>query len=192
MLRQWVDRLKGTSQPKPEEPIPLEVRPLQQQTAGPLKLLELLSFLMDRQFEIPGTKFRFGWNTIFLFLPVIGDVVPGLISLGILLLGLTHYKVPRIVAARMTVNSLLDTAISAIPVVGNVWDVLYKADTRNVRLLKEYVAPTPEQKPRPLWHHWAFLIGAGLALVAVVALSVWGVYALQQMMIRSAVATSGR
>src|SRR4051794_23036833 len=101
MLKNLMDHLKGT-QSKPDEPIPLETRPLRPQAGqGTLDLLEMISFLMDRRFSIPGTRFRFGLNTLFLFLPVVGDILPGLISLGILLLGLTNYKVPRIVAARM-------------------------------------------------------------------------------------------
>src|SRR5262245_55701654 len=109
-------------------------RPPPQSTAA---LLEMISYVMDRCFEIPGTNFRFGVNSLLLLIPVLGDIVPTFISTLILIIGLTHYRVPKIVAARMVLNSLLDAAISAIPVVGNVWDVLFKADTRNVRLLME-------------------------------------------------------
>lgn len=181
MLKQFVNQLQLMKDAKPaQEPIPLEVRPLRPR--GTLELLDLFSYFMDRKFVVPGTNFRFGLNSLFLFLPVVGDILPGLISLGILTLGLSSYKVPRIVAARMVLNSLLDTAVSAVPVVGNVWDVLYKADTRNVRLLREYVAP--EGKPRPLWHHWAFVGGAFAALVVVVALVVLGLISLLQMLVQ--------
>src|SRR5437868_4330654 len=130
---------KYLKKPDEQEPIPLEVRPMR--TQATLDFLDLLSYLMDRRFVVPGTNFRFGLNTLFLLLPVIGDVLPAIISFTILAIGLTHYKVPRVVAYRMTLNSLLDSLVSLVPVVGNVWDVLYKADTRNVRLLKEYVSP---------------------------------------------------
>src|SRR5438552_3686260 len=76
-----------------------------------LPLLESLSYLMDRCFEVPGTKTRFGLNSLLLLVPVLGDLVAGAVSTFILYVGLHHHRVPRIVAARMVVNSLLDWAI---------------------------------------------------------------------------------
>src|SRR3990170_439562 len=82
---------------------------------GPLALLELLSFLMDRAFEVPGTKARFGLNSVLLLVPLAGDLLATMVSLGILSIGLTMVRVPRIVAVRMLLNSLLDASISWIP-----------------------------------------------------------------------------
>jgi len=106
---------------------------------------------MDRCFELPGGKGRFGLNSVLLLVPVLGDAVATAVSLFILGVGLRHHRVPRIVAARMVVNTTLDSAISAVPIVGNVWDVWFKADTRNVRLLREYAGadlPAPST-----WRH---------------------------------------
>src|SRR4051794_31749103 len=86
-----------------QEPIPLEVRPLRPR--GTLDFLELLSYFMDRRFALPGTNFRFGLNSLLLLLPVIGDTIAAVISFTILAVGLSHYKVPRIVATRMVLNS---------------------------------------------------------------------------------------
>src|SRR5690242_10667897 len=82
---------------------------------GPLDLLDLVSFLMDRCVTIPGTDVKVGLNALLLVLPVVGDVIPALVSLGILAVGLGNYRVPRIVAARMVLNSLLDVSIGWIP-----------------------------------------------------------------------------
>lgn len=156
-----------------ELPAPDRQKPLQGEivfddepsSKGPLALLELLSFLMDRAFEVPGTKVRFGLNSMLLLVPLAGDLIATLISVGILTLGLTLVRVPRIVAVRMMLNSLLDASISWIPVVGNAWDVWFKADTRNVRLLQQY-AGWAGQEPPPTWRHWLFVGGLLLALLA--------------------------
>jgi hypothetical protein len=134
-----------------------------------IDLLDGLSRLMDRCFTIPGSDFRFGINSLLLLMPGIGDAIAGAISTFILVIALTHYRVPRIVAARMILNSVLDAAVSAIPVVGNLWDVWYKADTRNVNLLRQYVTITNDPPPAT-WRHWAFVVGVFVLCVALLAL----------------------
>jgi hypothetical protein len=138
--------------------------------ASTIEVLDLVSYVMDRCFEIPGTDIRVGLNAVFLFLPILGDIIPAMVSLGIVVIGLNHYRVPRIVAARMVLNSLLDISIGWIPVVGDLFDVWFKADTRNVRLLQEY-AGWGGPPPRATWRHWLFVVGVlGLALLIVVML----------------------
>ncbi len=140
----------------------------------PLEFVEWLSFTMDRMWEIPGTQIRFGVNSLLLLLPGLGDLAAMAVSATILAVALGHYRVPRIVAARMVLNVLLDTLISGIPVIGNVWDVFFKADSRNVRLLREY-AGEGGAAPRPMWRHWVFVasvLGAAVLLVALIAAAV--------------------
>src|ERR1700721_1276951 len=79
---------------------------LQPQQQPMLALLDLTSFVMDRLFEVPGTKVRFGLNTILLLLPIAGDALSSAVSMAILTVGLSVFRVPRIVAARMMMNSL--------------------------------------------------------------------------------------
>jgi hypothetical protein len=175
----------GTRQPLHGEVI---YHPPDPRTA-PIELLDLVSFLMDRCVTLPGTQVRVGLNALLLLLPVIGDILPGLVSLGILAVGLHHYRVPRIVAARMVFNSLLDISVGWIPVVGDLFDVYFKADTRNVRLLQEYAGRT-DQKPRPTWRHWAFVLGL-LGLVGLVlVLLVLGILALGHWMVRTIFGTA--
>jgi len=134
-----------------------------------IDLLDGVSYLMDRCFEMPGSRFRFGINSLLLLMPGVGDAIASMISLFILSIALGHYRVPRIVAARMIINTVLDSAVSALPIVGNLWDVWFKADTRNVELLRPYVTLTAEPPPAT-WKHWAVVIGLLLLCVAVLAL----------------------
>ena len=95
---------------------------------------------MDRAFKIPGTPIRVGLDAIIGLLPVGGDVVTGLIQAGIVLVAMIRYRVPKPIAARMAANVLLDIAVGSIPLVGDVFDVFFKANTRNLQLLSQVAA----------------------------------------------------
>jgi Domain of unknown function (DUF4112) len=154
------------------------------ESQGPVALLDLVSFVMDRLVQVPGTRLRIGLNSLALLLPVFGDVITSLVSVGILVIGLTSYRVPRIVAFRMVLNTLLDTSLGWIPVVGDLFDMFFKADTRNVRLLQEYLGHGT-RPPRPTWRHWAFVLGLLAAFAAVLALIVIGLVALVHLITQS-------
>jgi len=103
--------------------------------------LERLAWLMDRAFHIPGTRIRVGLDAVLGLLPVGGDVLTGLVQAGLVLVALGHYKVPKTVALRMVANVLLDIAVGAIPLLGDLFDIGFKANTRNIRLLDAYRHP---------------------------------------------------
>jgi len=140
-----------------------------------LAMLDLMSFIMDRMFELPGGKGRVGLNTLLLLLPVVGDAVSSAVSVAILTIGLSVFRVPRIVAARMMLNSLIDAGIGWIPVVGTVFNLWFKADTRNVRLLMEYAGRGDGDQPSTL-KHWLWVIGMGLGFVLLLTLLILGVW----------------
>ena len=140
-----------------------------------LAMLEVLSFVMDRMFEVPGTKVRVGLNTVLLLLPVVGDAITSAVNVAILTIGLSVYRVPRIVAARMMMNSLIDSAIGWIPVVGDLFNLWFKANTRNVRLLMEYAGRDDGERPSTL-KHWLWVIGMGLGFVVILTLLILGVW----------------
>lgn len=151
--------------------------PGQMQQQPVLALLDLTSFVMDRLFEIPGTKMRVGLNTLLLLLPVAGDALSSAVSVAILAIGLSAFRVPRIVAARMMANSLIDASVGWIPVVGDLFNLWFKADTRNVRLLMEYAGKGDAEQPST-WKHWLFVVGMALAFLLVLTVIVIGVVVL--------------
>ena len=95
--------------------------------------LERLAWLMDRAFAIPGTKFRVGLDAFLGLLPVGGDLLTGLVQTGLVLTAVEHYRVPKPVAARMAANVLIDIGVGSIPLVGDLFDVAFKANTRNMK-----------------------------------------------------------
>ncbi len=100
--------------------------------------LERLAWLMDRAFSIPGTRITVGLDALLGLLPIGGDVLTGLVQTGLVLVALSHYKVPKTVAVRMMANVLIDVIVGAIPLLGDLFDVGFKANTRNVQLLESY------------------------------------------------------
>ncbi len=152
---------------------------------GPVEVRSLdlargISWVMDRCFELPGTGVRFGVNSILLLLlPGLGDALTSILSFYILAIAFNNYRVPRIVAARMVVNTLLDSTISSLPLVGLMWNVWFKADTRNVRLLEQYVSPGAEPPPAT-WRHWVYVISVLTLTIALLVLVVVGAVILIQ------------
>jgi len=129
---------------------------------------------MDRAIKIPGTQITVGLDALLGLLPVGGDVLTGLIQTGIVLAALFHYRVPRAVAARMAANVLLDTALGAIPFVGDVFDVFFKANTRNLKLLQHVQEQRSQQREVETWRSMAVLVFLALVLLTMLALLVIG------------------
>jgi Domain of unknown function (DUF4112) len=103
--------------------------------------LERIAWLMDRAIRIPGTKITLGLDALLGLLPIGGDVMTGFVQAALVLVALKHYRVPRAVAARMVGNVLLDVAIGAIPLIGDLFDVVFKANTANLKLLEQTLRP---------------------------------------------------
>ena len=105
------------------------------------KVAERIVTLLDDRFRIPGTDVRFGLDPIIgIFFPGIGDAVTGTGSIGLLALALGR-GVPTIILWRMVLNILVDAIFGALPVVGDVFDVAFKANRRNFELLRAHEAP---------------------------------------------------
>lgn len=136
--------------------------------------LERLAWLMDRAFHIPGTPIRVGLDAILGLLPVGGDFLTGVIQTGIVLAAVYKYRVPKPVAARMAANVVLDTLVGAIPLVGDAFDVGFKANTRNIKLLTEVQQARQQHRAVPVASSVFYLIGIGVLLLGILALVLVG------------------
>jgi hypothetical protein len=136
--------------------------------------VETLAWLLDNSIPVPGTGGRrFGIDALIGFVPVIGDLVSGGIGLFVVWRG-ARLGLPKVVVARMLANSAVDIAVGAIPFVGDAFDLWFKANTRNLRLIRESLEQ-PDRSTRSDWIALGALIGA---LVLVVVLLGWLVVAL--------------
>jgi hypothetical protein len=99
-----------------------------------LRTANFIANLMDQQFRI--FNYRFGLDPILGLIPGIGDLVAVFVSTYIVWIGI-QMKLPRRKIYRMIGNVLLDFIIGAIPLVGDVGDFVIKANTKNIKILKE-------------------------------------------------------
>jgi hypothetical protein len=136
------------------------------------RTLHGLEILLDEAFVIPGTGFRFGLDGIIGLVPGLGDVLAGLLSLVIPLAAWIR-GVPYVTLARMAVNLGIGVLIGSIPLFGDIFDIAWKPNRRNYRLLVRHLG----EPRRHTWRDKAFLLllVAGLALVFAIpiALVVW-------------------
>ena len=112
---------------------------------------------MDGAFVLPGTDIRVGVDGIVGMIPGIGDVVSGVIS-SYLIWEAKRLGVSKLVIARMVGNTLVDTAIGSIPVLGDVFDIVFKANLRNMALLRKHLE-TSRSMRSPLIEGEAVRIG---------------------------------
>lgn len=99
-----------------------------------IERLRWLATLMDSVVEVPGTKFRVGLDALVGLVPGAGDIATTAISAYILYearnLGATRSQL-----ARMGANVLIDFAVGAIPILGDIFDLAFKANIRNLKIL---------------------------------------------------------
>ena len=107
--------------------------------AARLARLRRLARLMDAQFGIPGTRFRFGVDALIGLAPGVGDAVTGLLSLWVVWEA-RNLGAPPALLARMLGNVAIEVAGGAVPVLGDLFDAVFKANLRNVALLEGWLA----------------------------------------------------
>jgi hypothetical protein len=100
--------------------------------------LEAVGRLMDGAFVVPGTNIRLGLDAIIGLVPVAGDVISSLVS-SYLIWEARQLGAPRWLIARMMANTLLDTTIGAIPLVGDAFDLMFRANVKNMALLRRHM-----------------------------------------------------
>ena len=137
-----------------------------------LRWVERIARLMDSQFTLPGTRFRFGLDPLLGLLPVVGDLGTTMVSAALLMTMFRHGASGAVVV-RMALNILLDTVVGAIPILGNLFDFAYKSNERNVALLRRHYA-----EGRHTGSGKGLVLLLLVFLAAVVALVGWGSYVL--------------
>lgn len=114
---------------------------MKHETSAALARLEGLAKVMDSAFKIPGTEVRMGFDALLGLVPVIGDAISGAIS-SYLIWEAKKLGVPKLVLGRMVANTAIDTALGSIPFVGDMFDVAYRSNSKNVALLRRHLEKT--------------------------------------------------
>ncbi len=125
--------------------------------------LHRISHILDKAIPIAGTKWTIGLDPILGLIPGGGDTIAGILSAYIIWES-ARMGLNRKVIGQMVANVLLDSLVGSVPVVGDVFDVTWKANVRNIELLEHHLNYTPENKKV----NRLFLIGLSLVLILIV------------------------
>ena len=130
-----------------------------------LEALRKLRYLLDDAFRVPGTSIRFGWDPIVGVVPWVGDVLTAVLSCAIVVQA-HHMRLPRIVQFRMLTNVAIDVVVGAVPLVGDVADVFWKSNTKNMALLERHADQVRPPSPGD-WIFAAAVVSTILLIAAV-------------------------
>ena len=135
--------------------------------------LEKLAWILDSVIPIPGTNWRIGLDGLIGLIPGVGDISAGAISTYILYQAL-RMGVPTMVVGRMLLNIVMESVVGVIPFFGDIFDFAFKANKRNVELLREYVDQPDTVKRRSTFTVIITIVG----FLLVLGLLVWGMFSL--------------
>ena len=134
---------------------PSTAAPFHDRSALPLDIdaierrVETLARLLDSAVRVPGTGIRFGADSVVGLIPGIGDFV----SVGVstyLLYEAHRLGAPDRIKNRMAANIAVDAVIGSVPLLGDVFDVFFKANMKNLALLREHIATLRSDRARPV------------------------------------------
>jgi Domain of unknown function (DUF4112) len=134
--------------------------------------LDYVATLLDDMFRIPGTQIRFGLDAVIGWVPGIGDAMAGIAS-SLIVFAAWRRGVQAITLVRMIANVVLETAVGAIPVAGDVFHIFWKANRRNYKLLIRE-REQPGSNTRKDWMFLAVIVFATIAAVAIpIGILIW-------------------
>lgn len=145
----------------------------QQQLQKLTRRLDRYASLLDNKFRIPGTRIRFGWDAIIGLIPGLGDSVALLLS-AVILIEAKRIGAPKSLLLKMAGNMGLEWLVGMVPILGDIFDVYWKANIRNMDLLKQHLSrenanlALPETPAPGRGWYWSLIIIGGLFLYLVV------------------------
>lgn len=109
-----------------------------------LNRLRRFAELLDSAFKVPGTNFEMGLEGLVGLIPGVGDFASAVVSLYVPFEAI-RMGAPWAKIAQMMLNILIDALLGTVPVIGDFFDVVFKANNRNVRILEEHLGRSPEE-----------------------------------------------
>jgi len=135
------------------------------------KKTERLGWLLDDVFRVPVLGWRFGLDALIGLIPGIGDTGTALASFYILASAVRH-GVPKITLLRMGMNIGFDYLLGSLPVVGDVADVFWKSNQKNIALLRKRATVSAEDARAGKLSDWIFVGGIIAVLIALLITSI--------------------
>jgi len=137
-----------------------------------IKWIDLVTDWMDNKIRIPGTKIRFGLDFLIGLVPYVGDIASFAIS-GLLLAGMARHGASGMLIIKMIGNVLLDVIVGTIPILGDLFDLHYRANWRNLKLFEEFYEEGEHQGSG--WWVVFLVLAIFTALLLLLIYVVWGV-----------------
>lgn len=122
-----------------------------------------ITHALDELVSVPGTPVKVGLDPVVGLIPVVGDAVAAFVGLWVIGEA-ARFGVPRLVLGRMVVNLLVDLAIGAIPLLGDLFDVVFRSNSRNLALFRRH-ALDPDASTRG---EQTFFVGVFVLLIGLV------------------------
>ncbi len=122
-------------------------QPKQSLNSKKINSLRRLSQLLDNAIPIPGTKYRFGLDPILGLIPGGGDTIAGALG-AYIIIEAARMGIPRKVLGKMIGNILFDSLVGTVPVLGDLFDVAWKANARNMTLLESNLSVDRQEQNR--------------------------------------------
>ena len=146
------------------------------------KKTERLGWLLDDMFRVPILGWRFGLDALIGLIPGIGDTGTALASFYILASAVRH-GVPKITLLRMGMNIGFDYLLGSLPVVGDVADVFWKSNQKNIALLRKRATVSAEEARAGRMSDWIVVGGIIVLLIALgIASAVVSIYLLSKLL----------
>jgi len=137
-----------------------------------LERLRSIARLVDQAFAVPGTRRRFGLDALFGLVPGLGDIAGALVAVYALRVA-RNLNAPQAIQLHLLSNIALDAVIGTVPILGDLFDFAFKAQTRNLALLDAWLA-TPHKTARRS-RRGLFLMPLAIIIVfaTLTALGIW-------------------
>ncbi len=135
-----------------------------------------LSWLLDNSIRLPG-GYRIGLDGLIGLIPGIGDAIGGALS-TVIFYQAVKANVPKTILVRMMINIVIDAVLGSLPIIGDVFDFIWKANQKNADLLARYKLSSDEVKKEALLSTVLFVTG----VIVIAFLILWGLLTLTVML----------
>lgn len=139
---------------------------------GALRRIQAITHLLDNAIAIPGTKFRVGIDPLLGLFPGAGDWLSTVLSVYIIFEAM-RFRLPRKTLTQMVSNLLLDLFGGSVPIAGDLFDVAWKANHRNLKLLEAHLQDPQPARPANRWFILLVVLVLLTVIIAVTSLVVW-------------------
>lgn len=172
LLETSAQRVSNSSMPTetPNESTDLESTDLANQaedTPKQLQWVDRYTGLLDSKFGIPGTNLRFGVDFILGLVPGAGDLMSLGLS-GVLVATMAKHGASPLLVLKMLFNIALDATVGSIPILGNIFDLFYRANTRNLNMMRAHY-----EQGKHSGSIWPALITIAVVLSVIAAAMIW-------------------